>query len=71
MSRYRPAAPQGRCARPLVCWRLNDSAPPMRLSFWLSGVRNRRSLLLPLTRVSERERLMGCVFPLHRVSSSI
>jgi hypothetical protein len=25
MSRYRPAAPEGWCARPLVCWRLNDS----------------------------------------------
>jgi hypothetical protein len=71
MSRYRPAAPWGGARDRSFAGGLNDSAPPMRLSLWLSGVRNPRFLLLPLTRVSERARLVGCVFPLHRVSSSI
>jgi len=43
MSRYRPAAPYGWCARPLVCWRLNGSAPPMTLAFRLCPSASSRS----------------------------
>ncbi|MFW3112438.1 putative nucleic acid-binding protein, contains PIN domain-containing protein [Mycobacterium haemophilum DSM 44634] len=42
-SRYRPAAPKGWCTRPLVCWRLNDSTPPMRLACRLSPSASSRS----------------------------